>query len=297
MHHTLPRDNDRVYKWGQSTTNLGTRPYCFIYTHKHIDNWDQLFDPLKKPDIFQNQGEADASSRTDDPSIKIIVGDDSKKVGFDFQQYFQLLGTHLLGQNIIYGPVLTNDVMLCLDLLSMTQQGLTILADQQSDSTTVTGSNADQQFLCPLGSLVFSFKLQKVASNLVSHIDKLVGIAIVDSISNLSIVKSKKIDIKIKFIDNSSSHDIYGNNDKFGGILMDYTQYDDQYDVNLGSGINVLTDDTLGLNKIVGGSSSIILVSREEILAGFFNSFESMYFTFAQQGIEPFKDKLSKITL
>ncbi|KAF2071387.1 hypothetical protein CYY_007303 [Polysphondylium violaceum] len=297
-HHTLPLPIDNnPFDFGQHPYSIfGRNNFWYYYSRNGIDIKD-LFDPSKKPKVYDNP---DHVTQPSDDSVPIVVGDNIPKdpTKFDFTCYFKILKTHLLGQNIMMNLELKNDVYLCLQLLSMTQQGLTILADQQQQQTdsTTTINSPDKQFICPLGSLVFSFKLQKVDSDLKHHLQKLLAIAMVDSISTRTAVQSQKVDIKVKFVKGSISQDIYANNQKIGGILTEYSENDDRFDVNLGAGINV-HDSTFSLNRITGGSPTNLIVGREDILANFFNNFESMYFTLIHKGLEPFKERLSQISI
>jgi len=286
-HHVLPRDNDRT-GWGHGGIGSGSHPYVYLILHDR-KNWDGLFDPNTKPDIYNNEGDADKDKKPDD-DIKVVVGDKDNK-SFDFENYYLTLKTHLLGQNIIYGPNLTNDVFLCIDLLSMTQQGLTILADQQTE-TTPTNISDNQKFVCPVGSLVFTFKLQKVASTLVDDLQKLLALALLDSL-NTEQTMEKFITIRIKFSKDNVSQDLYANKERFGGILVQSKKFDDSYDVCLGVGLNLNTSDDVDcLKKIVGSP-----ISRETTMATFFNKFESMYFTFIHQGFSSLQHRLDCFTI
>ncbi|KAF2071388.1 hypothetical protein CYY_007304 [Polysphondylium violaceum] len=278
------------------TTFPNSNTFWYYYSQNNNTNVDDFFISSKRPLLVKNLDEI-KSRGFDNNSLPLVLGQNVPKdpTKFDFIIYFKILKTHLLGQNIIMNLELKNDVYLCLQLLSMTQQGLTILADQQTDINSGNYDTNMQRFVCPIGSLVFSFKLQRVDKNHSSLLEKLLGIAIVEALSTRSVVKQSKTEIKIQYIENSLTHPLYANNQKIGGILTQLSNNDDVFDVSLGAGINV-HDSVFSLNNITGGSSTIILVSREEILATFFNNFESMYFTFINKGLEPFKDRLKLIS-
>jgi len=242
----------------------------------------------------------------DKDTLKVVVVEDYRQqesqrqsYQFNFNQYFSQIKTHLFGQNVVYAPLLSSTQVLCLDYFAYTQQGLVMLADQQT-SAKGRGNN---KWVCPLGSLLFSFKIRQSDGNKLPFLQYLIGIAMVEAIKSHPSCKDIKVTLKWP-------NDIYGGNEnlKIGGILCQSNYFNNEFDVVAGIGLNISNDEpTTSLNKMIrqqlNNTSTTtttsqdqqqqptIYITREQVLSSFFTIFEEMYIQFNKKGFEPFVER------
>ncbi|KAF2073890.1 hypothetical protein CYY_004814 [Polysphondylium violaceum] len=247
--------------------------------------------------------ESSSDKDTDTETLRVVVANDYRHqrqqhtYQFDVAQYFGAIQTHLFGQNVIYAPLVSSTQTLCLEYFAYTQQGLVMLVDQQT-SAKGRGNN---KWVCPLGSLLFSYKIRQSDGNKLPFLQYLVGIAMVEAIKSHPVAKD--INVRLKW-----PNDIYGGNLKIGGILCQSNYLNNEFDVVAGVGLNISNDEpTTSLNKMIrdhlASSTSTttenssdskqeqqpqIYITREQVLSKFFTIFEEMYIQFNKQGFDPF---------
>ena len=241
----------------------------------------------------------------------------AESVKFDVPAYHSFLRTRQFGQQLCYQPVISSTQTILQQAVAtnpsasgisasdtaeeLNVDGVTILADTQLEGKG-RGSN---KWVSPEGCLSFSFLANFTHGASLPFVQYLVSLAVVRAIKTRAGLEDLPLHIKWP-------NDIYVNrNTKIGGILCN-AQHDPHtktFTVIVGVGLNVNNSEpTTCLNDVIrahtGGTeagvagdgpgdaspSSAALqavdsgIAREELLARFFNQFESLRSTFLRDG-------------
>eukprot|EP00002_Diphylleia_rotans_P004087 TRINITY_DN1293_c0_g2_i4.p1 TRINITY_DN1293_c0_g2~~TRINITY_DN1293_c0_g2_i4.p1 ORF type:complete len:318 (+),score=63.64 TRINITY_DN1293_c0_g2_i4:144-1097(+) len=206
-----------------------------------------------------------------------------EKSKFEMEKYASLLKTKEFGLPILLARTVHSTQVSMRELLcNHVQQGFAFLTDLQT-SGIGRGSNIWDS---PEGSLAVSFSC-------VIPISKGATLPFLQYLVTLSIVESIKsrpglhdADVRIKW-----PNDVYGQGLKIGGILCQTDTFAGNFRVTIGFGMNVSNEKpTISLNHVLSPYESSP-ISREELLAVFFNHFEANYEQFLLEGFTPFFDR------
>mmetsp|Transcript_25077 Transcript_25077/g.41305 ORF Transcript_25077/g.41305 Transcript_25077/m.41305 type:complete len:326 (-) Transcript_25077:123-1100(-) len=200
---------------------------------------------------------------------------------FDFRSYFSSLKTSSFGRTVVYGHELTSTQHLIRESFGgFPAEGLLALANRQ----TAGKGRGGNTWTSPFGCLMFSLCFKETEGLRVPLLQYLVSLSIVTSVNKRPDFRGVKLQIKWP-------NDIYANGLKVGGILCQSTYRDGVFEVTAGVGINVTNDEPttslVSLSRNVG--NDVKLLSRESVLSGFLNDFESRVGVFRTRGFLPYK--------
>lgn len=242
----------------------------------------------------------------------------SPTFNFKVATYHKYLKTHSFGQQFCYQPIVDSTQSLLLkaldsagrdpsnqkceiDACAFQLDGLAITADRQLKGQG-RGSNVWES---PTGSLSVSFVVKYSNGSTLPFVQYLVSLAAVKAIRSKPGLEDLPVHIKWP-------NDIYVNkNIKIGGVLCN-SQYDGKwFSVVVGIGVNVNNSKpTTCLNDVIREHTLVckdensqdfqekaesmaaedLTLSREELLARFFNTFEDLQRDFLEKGFTPFRD-------
>ncbi|XP_068639894.1 biotin--protein ligase 2-like isoform X2 [Aristolochia californica] len=146
----------------------------------------------------------------------------------------------------------------------------------------------------PPGCLLFSFTLQMEDGRVVPLLQYVVSLAMTEAIKSVCEAKGvTHLDVKIKW-----PNDLYLNGLKVGGILCTSTYKSKKFNISAGIGLNLDNEKpTTCLNKVLQQFTCESLLRREDILAAFFNKFETFFDTFTNQGFQALEELYYKTWL
>ncbi|XP_072079672.1 biotin--protein ligase 1, chloroplastic isoform X3 [Arachis hypogaea] len=147
----------------------------------------------------------------------------------------------------------------------------------------------------PLGCLLFSFTLQMEDGRIVPLVQYVVSLAITEAVKDICNKNGlPSVDVKIKW-----PNDLYLNGLKVGGILCTSTYKSKKFNVSAGIGLNVSNEKpTTCLNtELRELSVEAYRFQREDVLATFFNKFETFYRLFIDQGFQSLEELYYKTWL
>ena len=175
---------------------------------------------------------------------------------------------------------------------------------------TQTGGRGrgNNKWVSPKGCLLYSFitELKDSKVTYLPTMQYIISIAIVDTILNLT---NNKIKLQLKW-----PNDIYYNNLKIGGVLCEsvYDFKNEKYIITSGVGLNVNNKQpTICINDIIqntfnhdkndqeeknenDNNKDQMVLSREEVLSEFVNTFEPIYEDLVENGFVTQKEKYLK---
>ncbi|KAF3322530.1 biotin--protein ligase 2-like isoform X2 [Carex littledalei] len=147
----------------------------------------------------------------------------------------------------------------------------------------------------PLGCLLFSFTLQMEDGRKLPLLQYVVSLAVTEAIKHLCQEKGlPQLDLRIKW-----PNDLYLEGLKVGGILCTSSYQSKFFSVSAGVGLNVDNHEpttclNVMLQKRRPNSSKL---TREQILASFFNKFEDLFEIFLKEGFNVLEDLYCKTWL
>ncbi|KAG6526451.1 hypothetical protein ZIOFF_016436 [Zingiber officinale] len=147
----------------------------------------------------------------------------------------------------------------------------------------------------PIGCLLFSFTLQMEDGRKLPLLQYVVSLAVTEAIKTLCQKKGlPNLDVRIKW-----PNDLYLNGLKLGGILCTSTYRSKNFNVCAGIGLNLDNEKpTTCLNAALREiNPSSVRLSREEVLASFFNKFETFLEIFLTEGFQPLEELYYKTWL
>ncbi|VFQ69799.1 unnamed protein product [Cuscuta campestris] len=211
---------------------------------------------------------------------------------FNVDHYFNSLSTTTgLGRFVIYSPRISSTQDFISSNICELPLGAVCVADVQFKGR----GRSMNVWESPKGSLLFSFTLQMVDGRMVPHVQYVVSLAMADAINDLC----KQYDASHLVVRIKWPNDLYLDGLKIGGILCSSTYKSQKFNVSAGIGINVDNErPTTCLNAVLQKSTSAPnLLKREDILAAFFNKFETLNEVFLKQGFHPLEELYYKTWL
>nr|GMD97739.1 biotin--protein ligase 2-like isoform X2 [Ipomoea batatas] len=221
------------------------------------------------------------------PEVEDSLGNE----GFRIRDYFNSLLTMSLGRFLVYSPRLPSTQDVVARNFCELPVGAVCVADVQFKGR----GRSMNVWESPKGSLLFSFTLQMEDGRMVPHVQYVVSLAITDAINDLCKQYGiPRIDVRIKW-----PNDLYLGGLKVGGILCTSTYKSQKFNISAGIGINVDNEKpTTCLNAVLQKSTSVPnIFKREDIMAAFFNKFETFIDVFFNQGFRPLEELYYKTWL
>jgi len=195
---------------------------------------------------------------------------------FNSEYYFSMLKTNYMGQMVMYGPKLSSTQLILYDFKDIVDEGTMVLTDFQTEGKG-RGSNI---WVSPEGCLSFSFLCTHKKGETLPHIQYIASMALIRAI-NQSV--GQDIGIKLKW-----PNDIfYSNKEKIGGVLCQSTYDGIIFKVVIGIGLNLLNEKpTTCISQIISNLNIKKDITREEILANFFNNFIVLLISLQKDGFD-----------
>lgn len=147
----------------------------------------------------------------------------------------------------------------------------------------------------PKGCLLFSFTLQMEDGRVVPLVQYVVSLAMTEAINDVCRENGiAPLDVRIKW-----PNDLYLDGLKVGGILCTSTYKSKKFNVSAGIGLNVSNEKpTTCLNTVLQRLGCVThQLQRGDIMAAFFNKFESFYDIFINQGFQALEELYCKTWL
>jgi len=188
-------------------------------------------------------------------------------VNFDFERYFSLLNTNLLGKKLIYFERVTSTNDVAKKYAKLGEWGLCILAEEQTEGRGTHGRRW------------VTYRGNSIALSIILHPDWIKNVEVVSILISRIIVETlEKFNV---FADIKFPNDVYLNGKKIAGVLTETFYYLGKLQcVVLGIGINLNQeefDDTL---KNIATSVKLetgIYLKREEFLALLLNELDTAF--------------------
>ncbi|CAI0438147.1 unnamed protein product [Linum tenue] len=219
---------------------------------------------------------------------------------FDMELYMNCLSTLRFGRLLIWSPLITSTHDVVSSNFSELPIGTVCVADIQYKGR----GRSKNVWESPVGCLLFSFTVQMEDGRAVPLLQYVVSLAVTEAIKevcekNVIYPSYDEINRFFQGLPYMSArikwpNDIYLNGLKVGGILCTSTYRSKKFNISAGIGLNVDNDKpTTCLNAFLREiSPAACHLTREEIVASFFNKFEKLYDIFINQGEYPFKNKM-----
>ncbi|KAL0360183.1 UNVERIFIED_CONTAM: Biotin--protein ligase 1, chloroplastic [Sesamum radiatum] len=203
------------------------------------------------------------------------IGDDDV---FGINSYMSFLSTSRFGKLLIYSPKLASTH----DVVSKNFEELPVGAVCAADVQFKGRGRSKNLWESPKGCLLFSFTLQMEDGRVVPLVQYVVSLAMTEAINDLCRENGiPPLDVRIKW-----PNDLYLDGLKVGGILCTSTYKSKKFNVSAGIGLNVSNEKpTTCLNTVLRRLGYVThQLQRGDIMAAFFNKFESFYGIFINQG-------------
>ncbi|KAL7118034.1 hypothetical protein ACP275_03G110300 [Erythranthe tilingii] len=216
-----------------------------------------------------------------------IDGGDS----FRINSYMNFLSTSRFGKLLVYSPKLASTH----DVVSNNFLDLPIGAVCVADVQFKGRGRSKNVWESPKGCLLFSFTLQMEDGRIVPLVQYVVCLAMTEAINDVCRRNGMPcLDVRIKW-----PNDLYLDGLKVGGILCTSTYKDKKFNVSAGIGLNVNNEKpTTCLNAILQRLGYVShQLQRDDIVAAFFNKFESFYDIFISQGFQALEELYYKTWL
>ncbi|KAJ6796144.1 biotin--protein ligase 2-like [Iris pallida] len=214
--------------------------------------------------------------------IKILLHselDSSDRLTFEPQLYMEALSTRHFGRLLIWSPRLPSTHDLVSQNFCELPLGTVCITDIQFKGRGRTKNVWES----PAGCLMFSFTLEMEDGHKVPLLQYVVSLALTEAIKEACQGKGlPKIDVRIKW-----PNDLYLNGLKVGGVLCTSTYRIRKFNVCVGIGLNLDNEaPTTCLNAVLKEMSSLCQLTREDVLAAFFNRFEEHFEVFLNLGFQ-----------
>ncbi|KAM3283016.1 biotin-protein ligase 2 isoform X1 [Capsicum chacoense] len=197
---------------------------------------------------------------------------------FRVEEYFYSLSTTRFGRLLIYSPKLSSTH----DVISQNNSDLPVGSVCVADVQLKGRGRTSNVWLSPKGCLLFSFSIQMEDGRMVPHLQYVVCLAMTEAIKAICVEKgTPHLDVRIKW-----PNDLYLGGLKVGGILSTSVYRSKKFYISAGVGLNVGNEKpTTCLNAVLKRVNPLSReLKREDIIAAFFNKFESFYDVFLEQG-------------
>ncbi|KAF3975257.1 hypothetical protein ACB098_12G128500 [Castanea mollissima] len=215
----------------------------------------------------------------------------AKENSFRIDSYMGSLSTSQFGRFLIWSPRLPSTHDVVSHNFGELPFGTVCVADVQFKGR----GRSKNVWESPRGCLMFSFTMQMEDGRVVPLVQYVVSLAITEAIKDVCDKNGLPcIDVKIKW-----PNDLYLNGLKVGGILCTSTYRSKKFKVSAGIGLNVDNEKpTTCLNAVLKELSVVAFqLSREEILAAFFEKFEKFNDLFINQGFQTLEELYYKTWL
>ncbi|KAH9691014.1 Biotin--protein ligase 1 [Citrus sinensis] len=214
-----------------------------------------------------------------------------KQESFDVELFMNSLATNRFGRLLIWSPRLPSTHDVVSHNFCELPVGAVCVADVQFKGR----GRSKNAWESPKGCLMFSFTIQMEDGRVVPLLQYVASLALTEAINYVCSRDGLPcLDIKIKW-----PNDLYLNGIKVGGILCTSTYRTKKFNVSIGIGLNVNNEEpTTCLNAVLRKlSDSTYQFRREDVIAAFFNKFETFYDTFINQGFQTLEELYYKTWL
>lgn len=223
----------------------------------------------------------------EEEEVKIVLHseiDACTPLTFEAQLYMEALSARNFGRFLIWSPRLPSTHDLVSQNFCELPVGTVCITDIQFKGR----GRAKNVWESPEGCLLFSFTLGMEDGHKLPLLQYVVSLAVTEAIKEACQAKGvPKIDVRIKW-----PNDLYLNGLKVGGILCTSTYRSKKFNVCAGIGLNLDNEKlTTCLNAVLHEiSSGSYRLTREDMLAAFFNKFEELFQVFLNQGFQFLED-------
>ncbi|KAL1309937.1 hypothetical protein HN51_052670 [Arachis hypogaea] len=220
-----------------------------------------------------------------------LDGENVMRRSFNVDSFMNSLCTDTFGRLLVWSPRLASTH----DVVSHNFCELPIGSVCVADVQTKGRGRSKNVWESPLGCLLFSFTLQMEDGRIVPLVQYVVSLAITEAVKDICNKNGlPSVDVKIKW-----PNDLYLNGLKVGGILCTSTYKSKKFNVSAGIGLNVSNEKpTTCLNtELRELSVEAYRFQREDVLATFFNKFETFYRLFIDQGFQSLEELYYKTWL
>lgn len=217
--------------------------------------------------------------------------DSTNQLSFQPQLYMKALSTTNFGRFLIWSQRLPSTHDLVSQNFCEIPVGSVCVADIQFKGR----GRAKNIWESPEGCLLFSFTLQMDDGRKLPLLQYVVCLAVTEAVKEVCKDNGlPELDVRIKW-----PNDLYLNGLKVGGILCTSTYRSKMFDVCVGIGLNIDNEKpTICLNAVLQEISTIPhRLTREDILASFFNKFEELFRVFLNKGFHDLEELYYKTWL
>ncbi|KAL8144513.1 hypothetical protein V2J09_017545 [Rumex salicifolius] len=214
-----------------------------------------------------------------------------EEVPFDVQLYMNSLLTARFGRFLIWSLRLTSTH----DVVSKKFCELPIGSVCVADFQIKGRGRSSNVWESPKGCLLFSYTIQMEDGKIVPLLQYVVSLAITEAIKDVCVRKGlPQLNVTVKW-----PNDLYLDGLKVGGILCTSTYTSKKFNVSVGIDLNVDNrQPTTCLNACLQVlTKSTCHLQREEVMASFFNKFESLFDIFLNQGFQALEELYYKTWL
>ncbi|PIN04650.1 Biotin--[acetyl-CoA-carboxylase] ligase [Handroanthus impetiginosus] len=210
---------------------------------------------------------------------------------FRINSYMNFLSASRFGKLLIYSPKLASTHDVVSNNFCELPIGAVCVADVQFKGR----GRSKNLWESPKGCLMFSFTVQMEDGRVVPHVQYVVSLAMTEAVNDVCRRNGMPpLDVRIKW-----PNDLYLDGLKVGGILCTSTYKSKKFNVSAGIGLNVSNEKpTTSLNAVLRRLGCVThQLQREDILAAFFDKFESFYDIFISQGFQALEELYYKTWL
>uniref|UniRef100_A0ACD5V768 Uncharacterized protein n=1 Tax=Avena sativa TaxID=4498 RepID=A0ACD5V768_AVESA len=205
--------------------------------------------------------------------------------GFDAGAYMGALLARRFGRWMLWSPRMASTHDLVTQNLAKLPVGVVCVTDVQFKGR----GRSKNVWESPPGCLMFSFTSQMNDVRKLPLVQYVVCLAMTEAIKDLCCAKGlPELDVRIKW-----PNDLYLKGLKVGGILCTSSYEQKVYYICTGIGLNVNNDKpttclNAALQELEANSPRL---TREDILASFFNKFEVLFEIFSNQGFQALEER------
>ncbi|KAK9219690.1 hypothetical protein WN943_008336 [Citrus x changshan-huyou] len=281
----------------RSLVSANTKPFRLSASSAAMDSNSSCMLVLSGKSLAENEiAESLKSNSTlklpDNSEVSIhLQSEIVKQESFDVELFMNSLATNRFGRLLIWSPRLPSTHDVVSHNFCELPVGAVCVADVQFKGR----GRSKNAWESPKGCLMFSFTIQMEDGRVVPLLQYVASLALTEAINYVCSRDGLPcLDIKIKW-----PNDLYLNGIKVGGILCTSTYRTKKFNVSIGIGLNVNNEEpTTCLNAVLRKlSDSTYQFRREDVIAAFFNKFETFYDTFINQGFQTLEELYYKTWL
>uniref|UniRef100_A0ACD5Z884 Uncharacterized protein n=1 Tax=Avena sativa TaxID=4498 RepID=A0ACD5Z884_AVESA len=205
--------------------------------------------------------------------------------GFDAAAYMGALRARRFGRWMLWSPRMASTHDLVTQNFAKLPVGVVCVTDVQFKGR----GRSKNVWESPPGCLMFSFTSQMNDARKLPLVQYVVCLAMTEAIKDLCCAKGlPELDVRIKW-----PNDLYMKGLKVGGILCTSSYEPKVYNICTGIGLNVDNDKpttclNAALQELEANSPRL---TREDIIATFFNKFEVLFEIFSNQGFQALEEQ------